>query len=385
MSDSAWFYLREDGQQEGPVSAHELLRRLRSGLPADTLVWRDGLGEWTPASGVAELGPRRPPLAPGAPRGPAAAGGAGDEPRTLNPFRLWRRSLNLNGRFSRGEYAVAYFGTMAAVFVTVFAVVLAAAVAGVSDDVMGAVAVVLALLWLPVMLVASIGGGIRRLHDLGKPGWYIVFTFLPCLNIVMLLYMLFAPGVDQPYAGDSVSGVVVAVVAVFALIVVGGIVAAIAIPSLLRARVVANEAAAIGDLRALVSGQHAYATANGGFFDAEWSCLAAPAGCVPGHSGEPFIAPELTVTPKSGYVRELHAGQRFAAGAAPAGVSPSSTNAFVFVAYPAAAGRTGVRAFCADSSGRMCAAADGSTRGLVETLSSEPWVRCRASCPDLRR
>src|SRR4051812_438013 len=41
-----------------------------------------------------------------------------------------------------------------------------------------------------------------------------------------------------------------------------GIIAAIAIPSLLRARVSANEAGAIGDTRTIVSGEAAYQSAN---------------------------------------------------------------------------------------------------------------------------
>ena len=46
-----------------------------------------------------------------------------------------------------------------------------------------------------------------------------------------------------------------------------GIIAAIAIPSLLRARVSANEAAAIGDIRTVISAQAAYQSSNAGFYD----------------------------------------------------------------------------------------------------------------------
>ena len=46
-----------------------------------------------------------------------------------------------------------------------------------------------------------------------------------------------------------------------------GIIAAIAIPSLLRARVSANESATIGDIRTVISAQAAYQSANGGFYD----------------------------------------------------------------------------------------------------------------------
>src|SRR5262245_7054409 len=52
-----------------------------------------------------------------------------------------------------------------------------------------------------------------------------------------------------------------------------GIIAAIAIPSLLRARVSANEAATIGDTRTVISSQAAYASANAGFYDKALSCL----------------------------------------------------------------------------------------------------------------
>ena len=47
-----------------------------------------------------------------------------------------------------------------------------------------------------------------------------------------------------------------------------GIIAAIAIPSLLRARVSANESATIGDIRTVISSQAAYQSANGGWYDA---------------------------------------------------------------------------------------------------------------------
>ena len=43
-----------------------------------------------------------------------------------------------------------------------------------------------------------------------------------------------------------------------------GIIAAIAIPSLLRARVSANESATIGDIRTVISAEAAYHSANAG-------------------------------------------------------------------------------------------------------------------------
>src|SRR5438046_3283094 len=64
-----------------------------------------------------------------------------------------------------------------------------------------------------------------------------------------------------------------------------GIIAAIAIPSLLRARVASNEAAAIGDLRTVVSAEAAYSSANSGFYESNFDCLVFPfAGCIPSYT-----------------------------------------------------------------------------------------------------
>ena len=50
MSD--WYYAA-DNEQKGPVNESELKANLASNkLPADTLVWKDGMDNWTPASQV---------------------------------------------------------------------------------------------------------------------------------------------------------------------------------------------------------------------------------------------------------------------------------------------------------------------------------------------
>ena len=63
-----------------------------------------------------------------------------------------------------------------------------------------------------------------------------------------------------------------------------GIIAAIAIPSLLRARVSANESATIGDIRTVISAEAAYQSSNAGFYDSELTCLVNPNGCITTYS-----------------------------------------------------------------------------------------------------
>jgi prepilin-type N-terminal cleavage/methylation domain-containing protein len=133
-----------------------------------------------------------------------------------------------------------------------------------------------------------------------------------------------------------------------------GIIAAIAIPSLLRARVSANESATIGDIRSLISAESAYQSANGGFYGAV-TCLSAPTGCINAYpaNGPTFLDPTLSVTTstKSGYVRGFADGQTVVAGGA---VGSNSISDFTYTATPLTVGQTGVRGFGGDASGRVC-------------------------------
>ena len=46
---TSWYYADRDRQRQGPVQAPDLVQRFRRGAIAlDTLVWREGLGEWRP-------------------------------------------------------------------------------------------------------------------------------------------------------------------------------------------------------------------------------------------------------------------------------------------------------------------------------------------------
>jgi type IV pilus assembly protein PilA len=80
-----------------------------------------------------------------------------------------------------------------------------------------------------------------------------------------------------------------------------GIIAAIAVPGLLRARMSGNEASAIGSLRAINSGQASYSSscAAGGYAVTLEDLVK-----IPNSGGQGFISPDLGTTgvTKSGYV-----------------------------------------------------------------------------------
>jgi len=140
-----------------------------------------------------------------------------------------------------------------------------------------------------------------------------------------------------------------------------GIIAAIAIPSLLRARVSANESATIGDIRTVISAEAAYQSSNAGFYDSQLTCLVTPNGCIATYSATAptFLDSQIgALTPKSGYNRQ--AGSNSGSPVPiPAGASATSTGAFVYAAVPSAIDKTGVRGFAGDTSGVICTSGNG--------------------------
>ncbi len=129
-----------------------------------------------------------------------------------------------------------------------------------------------------------------------------------------------------------------------------GIIAAIAIPSLLRARISANEAGAQGDSRTVSSSQVAYASSNRGAYGRNLGCLATPSTCGFPASVTQFLDPQVgadSVT-KQGYTRTYMAGP-------PANGSPDvGVSTWSYQSNPTVSGNTGTRYFAIDHTGLIC-------------------------------
>ena len=138
-----------------------------------------------------------------------------------------------------------------------------------------------------------------------------------------------------------------------------GIIAAIAVPGLLRARMSGNEASGIGSMRTISSGEATFASScGGGGYDVTAGAtglttppIAGSPAFIPSDLGAAFVA----ATPKSGYTFTLADGPAasgvLAADICASGVATSTQ--FFATADPAAPGTTGTRYFAADESGMI--------------------------------
>ncbi|HXE79681.1 MAG TPA: prepilin-type N-terminal cleavage/methylation domain-containing protein [Vicinamibacterales bacterium] len=129
-----------------------------------------------------------------------------------------------------------------------------------------------------------------------------------------------------------------------------GIIAAIAVPGLLRARMSGNETSAIGSLRATHSGQtNFHANCGMGNYADSFSVLAT----APVAGGDAFISPDLSTDPsvKSGYTITMTAGNP----ATPPQVCNGGTvaDAYAVTADPVSPGSTGTRYFHLNTSGSI--------------------------------
>jgi HAE1 family hydrophobic/amphiphilic exporter-1 len=100
--------------------------------------------------------------------------------------------LPLRGRFNRSEY-------FATTFMIVLLTVLLVAAIGAAIILKGPgkeTAFLVAKFLSPLGLVAIAPACVKRLHDLGKPGWHLWLLFVPLYNVYLVAKMVFARGLD---------------------------------------------------------------------------------------------------------------------------------------------------------------------------------------------
>ena len=112
--------------------------------------------------------------------------------------------FRINNRINRKRYIKRMFALVGISFVLGLVLNIAFMIVGAEVLEEDTLASVLGLL----TLIPSLALMIRRLHDLSRPAWWVIATFIPLLNLVLGLYLLFARGTYGPneYGPDPIEG-----------------------------------------------------------------------------------------------------------------------------------------------------------------------------------
>ena len=96
------------------------------------------------------------------------------------------RYVDFSGRTSQGG-----FWRFIAVYAAVYILLLILGVA------ISSLFTILALLWALGTALPHLGAAVRRLHDTGKSGWFLLCGFIPFVGFFINLYLLVQPS-DGP-------------------------------------------------------------------------------------------------------------------------------------------------------------------------------------------
>jgi hypothetical protein len=274
--------------------------------------------------------------------------------------------------------------------------------AGLTSDAGAAGAIFMLPMFLGIGVAQLLCGiGLLKLKPYGRT-LQLVFAWIGLIAVpigtiisVLILINLFKPGIKLIFAGrpgddftpeeaaqinaDTASSgattAIIIVVCVILGVVVLGIIAAISVPALLRARMTGNEVTAISSLRAIASAEVTYATTCAQGYAVSLEDLAKPAS-----NGSRFIAPDLgrNGVEKSGYlftVARDRSPNTVDAGT-PASTCNGSTgqpaSSYFAWAEPVDRGVTGVRYFAVDARGTVYESRQPISNPIMDSAGIEP-------------
>ena len=152
------------------------------------------------------------------------------------------------------------------------------------------------------------------------------------------------------------------------------IIAAIAIPNLIRARIAANEAAAAETVRTITTAAMAYSSTYGNGFPPDLATLGGPPSGTANCDQAILMDPIITSAPnqKSGFMFGYTAvGNPVIA---PGGCGAAGANAYLVTATPISVS-TGTRSFCSDEPGTIHFDTSGATAGSQGACEALPTLQ----------
>jgi prepilin-type N-terminal cleavage/methylation domain-containing protein len=165
------------------------------------------------------------------------------------------------------------------------------------------------------------------------------------------------------------------------------IIAAIAIPNLLRAKISANESSAVGSVRNVITAETSYQASYPQYGFAATLALLGPGGGLtcPAAGPNPVVGACLLDSALAGAAISNKSGYTFEAVGTPPGITDPVTGIVMFTSFTASASpsnfnKTGVRAFCAGDDGvlRQNPNVGG---GIAGATNFDPWATNCTNAP----
>jgi uncharacterized membrane protein YhaH (DUF805 family) len=208
MSDN-WYYALGQ-ERQGPIEEGEVARLAASGvINLQTLVWRPGMEDWQRA--MAALPPHLRPAdwpaqdiadAPAMPgrsdpaiatsstsyQGEGYQGGQYHPPGFQESVRtVFNRYATFTGRSRRPEYW----------WFVLFNIIVSLVLGIIDGVVFGGEVGVLGAIYNLAVLVPSLAVGVRRLHDTGRTGWWLLIALVPLIGIIVLIVFFASKGEEH--------------------------------------------------------------------------------------------------------------------------------------------------------------------------------------------
>jgi uncharacterized membrane protein YhaH (DUF805 family) len=205
MSDN-WYYAVGQ-ERQGPLDERDMARLAASGaIDPQTLVWRPGMEGWQSADAALPRhlrpaawpsgGEAGAPPVPSRPDSPASAfpgendawrgqyhpAGFQDSVRTV-----FQRYATFTGRSLRPEYW----------WFVLFNLIVGLVLAIIDSSVIRSDVGVLGAIYNLAVLVPSLAVGVRRLHDTGRTGWWLLIGLVPIIGLIVLIVFFAMKGEEQ--------------------------------------------------------------------------------------------------------------------------------------------------------------------------------------------
>lgn len=102
----------------------------------------------------------------------------------LNCFK--KNYANFNGRARRTEY---WMFTLFNIIAVIVILVLAGILGSISET-LGTIMGLVYIIYVFAALIPGLAVSVRRLHDTGKSGWFILVAFIPLVGGIILLVLM---------------------------------------------------------------------------------------------------------------------------------------------------------------------------------------------------